>query len=133
MNEKMNSGSGASACRPALRTFWSRFTERTCAGQPLLPALRAVEGELRPQPLHAVVRALADDVEDGLTLSAAMKKHPLTFSRGAVCLVEGGERAGILDRVLLLIVEHLWRCPDCGCWNVADSQDASCGSSPARS
>jgi len=94
-----------------------QLTERACAGQPLLQALRAVEGEFHPQPLHAVVRALADDVENGLTLSAAMKRHPQTFSRGAICLVEGGECAGILDRVLVLIVEYVWRCPDCACWN----------------
>jgi type II secretory pathway component PulF len=66
--------------------------------------------------MGAVAARLADDLEAGRSLSDAMRAQKGAFSKAEVCLVEGGERAGILDRVLVLIAEAVWRCPECGCW-----------------
>ena len=48
----------------------------------------------------AIVKELRADVEGGLLLSQAMARHPKVFSRLYVAMVEAGEAAGILDKVL---------------------------------
>ena len=107
----------APPCNPDLNRFWSRLTELTCGGQPLLISLRTVEQELTGRPMAALVKAVADDVEKGDLLSAALQKHTEVFGRAAICFVQGGEYAGILDSALLFILEGLWRCPTCASWN----------------
>src|SRR5204862_4212471 len=47
-----------------------------------------------------VVKELRGDVEGGLLLSQALKRHPKIFTRLYVSMVEAGEAAGILDQVL---------------------------------
>jgi hypothetical protein len=47
--------------------------------------------------MEAVVKVVADDVEKGALLSAALRKRTDVFGRAATCFVEGGEYAGILD------------------------------------
>ena len=107
----------APQCNPDLSRFWSRLTELQCGGQPLLSSLRTVEKELAGRPMEAVVKVVADDVEKGALLSAALRKRTDVFGRAATCFVEGGEYAGILDRALLFILDSLWHCPDCASWN----------------
>ncbi len=107
----------APQCNPDLNRFWSRLTELQCSGQPLLSSLRTVEKELAGRPMAAVVKAAADDVEKGALLSTVLRKRPDMFGRAAICFVEGGEQAGILDRALLFILDGLWHCPTCASWN----------------
>jgi type IV pilus assembly protein PilC len=47
-----------------------------------------------------VVKELRADVEGGMLLSEAMRRHPKIFERLFVSMVEAGEAAGILDEVL---------------------------------
>ena len=47
-----------------------------------------------------MIGELRADVEGGLLLSEAMARHPKVFSRLYVAMVEAGEAAGILDKVL---------------------------------
>lgn len=110
----MDQPTSADSCHPDLLRFWQMLTERMCMGQRLLDVLDAIEEALPPGPLGRVATALADDVRRGSALSDAMKRHPTIFSRAHLCLVEGGERLGIIDRVLLLILESTWKCPTCG-------------------
>ena len=107
----------APQCSPDLGRFWSRLTELICGGETTLMSLRAVEKELAGRPMAAVVKAVADDVENGAPLFAALRKHTEVFGRAVICFVEGGEYAGILDRALLFILDGLWHCPTCTSWN----------------
>ncbi len=107
----------APQCNPDLNRFWSHLTELICAGQPVLMSLRTVEQELAGRPMAALVKAVADDVEKGALLSTALQKRTEVFGRAAVCFVQGGEYAGILDRALLFILDGLWHCPTCTSWN----------------
>jgi hypothetical protein len=104
-------------CNPDLNRFWSRLAELNCGGQPLLKSLRTVEQEMAGRPMAALVKAVADDVEKGDLLSAALQKHTDVFGRAAICFVQGGEYAGILDRALLFVLDGLWHCPTCASWN----------------
>ena len=107
----------APQCNPDLNCFWSRLTELICGGQPVLRSLRTVEQELAGRPMAAVVKVVADNVEKGEFLSAALRKRTEIFGRAAICFVQGGEYAGILDRALLFILDGRWHCPACASWN----------------
>lgn len=101
------------ACHPDLQRFWELLAGGWCAGQPLLAMLRSIQEALPPEPMGKAVGLLADEVAQGHILSVAMKNQPSVFSKAHVSLVEGGELLGIVDRVLLLILEFGWRCPGC--------------------
>ncbi|MCE5198205.1 type II secretion system F family protein [bacterium] len=96
-----------------LLTFWEILAKRTCAGQNLVSSLEIISNRLADSPLAEVARSLGNDLRNGLTLTEAMSKHPDAFKKHVLCWVEGGEMAGILDRMFVFILESAWRCPDC--------------------
>ena len=104
----------ATACQPEKQKYWQLLAEGLFRGQPLLSLLRSIEQVLPRKPMGQAVAALANDIEQGATLSQAMKRQPSIFSEADVHLVQGGELLGILERVVLLILESTWRCPECG-------------------
>jgi type IV pilus assembly protein PilC len=59
-----------------------------------------LEQQTDDQYFALVVKELRADVEGGLLLSQAMRRHPKIFDRLFVSMVEAGEAAGILDEVL---------------------------------
>ncbi len=76
-------------------------------------ALEDIKTKAAGRPLANVVGDIPADVSSGNTLAQAMGEHPEAFGKHLLCMVEGGERAGILDRMAVFIVESAWRCPDC--------------------
>jgi type II secretory pathway component PulF len=104
----------ATACKPDKEKYWRLLAEGLFRGQPLVALLLSVEQALSQSPMGGAVAALAADIQQGATLSQAMARQPSVFSKAETCLVEGGERLGILERVVLLILEATWKCPGCG-------------------
>ena len=103
----------AEDCCTELLGFWTHLARHICSGRQLGETLRAYETEAPEGRVAEATRALRVDVEGGMALSDAMKRQPDMFAKHVTCLVEGGERAGVLDRVLPLILELAWRCPTC--------------------
>ena len=101
-------------CHPDMQRFWQLLAEGYCTGQQQLTTLRLIQKELSPEPMGIAAAALEQDVAEGRMLSEAMNNQPSVFSRAHVSLVEGGERLGIVDRIVLLILEQTWKCPTCG-------------------
>ena len=97
--------------KPDVMGFFTELAEQFCGGQPMLPSLRRIESGLADQPMAAVVRDLADSIEGGATLSDAMAEHPAIYDEAVMALVRAGEIAGVLDHILVLIVECNWRYP----------------------
>ncbi len=84
----------------ALQIFSRQFATMIDAGLNVVQALVVLEDQTSDLSLAEVVSQLRHDVEAGLLLSEAMKRHPKVFSRLYVAMVEAGEAAGILDLVL---------------------------------
>ena len=84
----------------SLQIFSRQFATMIEAGLNVVSSLVILEDQTDDQALAAVIRDLRSDVEGGLLLSEAMAKHPKTFSRLYISMVEAGEAAGILDIVL---------------------------------
>jgi type IV pilus assembly protein PilC len=84
----------------SLQIFSRQFATMIEAGLNVVSALAILEQQTDDQGLAKVITALRTDVESGLLLSEALRRHPKVFSRLYVSMVEAGEAAGILDIVL---------------------------------
>lgn len=76
---------------------------------PLVDALRTTQEQCDDDMLANVLREVVAEVEGGRALADALEDHPKAFTTLYVHLVRVGERAGILDSVLLQLAEYLDR------------------------
>jgi type IV pilus assembly protein PilC len=83
-----------------LQIFSRQFATMIEAGLNIVAALVILEQQTDDRYFGAVIKELRADVESGLLLSEAMKRHPKIFDRLFISMVEAGEAAGILDEVL---------------------------------
>lgn len=79
------------------------------AGLPLVRSLRSIARDHHDSKLGAILTRVADDVQRGESLSAALAKHPGAFDDVLVSLVHTGEVSGTLDQILEQTATYLER------------------------
>ena len=79
------------------------------AGVPLPQALATVEADLRAGPVQDAVRGLASDLETGVPLADAYRRHGSVFSPAHAALISAGLAAGDLPGALAEIARHAER------------------------
>jgi type IV pilus assembly protein PilC len=84
----------------SLQVFSRQFATMIEAGISVVAALVILEQQTDDQALAVVIDDVREQVEAGALLSEAMARHPDTFNRLYVAMVEAGEAAGVLDVVL---------------------------------
>ena len=84
----------------SLQIFSRQFATLIQAGVSIVQALLILEEQTDDKKLAAVIAEVREDVESGVVLSRAMSRHPKTFSRLFVAMIEAGEASGTLDIVL---------------------------------
>jgi type IV pilus assembly protein PilC len=77
------------------------------SGMSLLRALYIIEEQTENDKLREIWIDVRKDVEAGLALSDALRKHPVTFNDLYVAMVQAGETGGILDSTLIRVAEQL--------------------------
>ncbi len=77
------------------------------AGLPILRSLNILEQQQRPGAMKNILRAMAEDIEGGSTLSEACARHPKAFNRLYVNMVAAGETGGVLDVILQRLAEFM--------------------------
>jgi type II secretory pathway component PulF len=70
------------------------------AGLPLVRSLRSIARDHHDRRLAMLLDGVAEDVQKGESLSAALGKHPAAFDEVFVSLVHTGEISGTLDRIM---------------------------------
>ncbi len=85
------------ATNPEELAFWRKLAEGLQAGTAPARAVRDAAGEQDDTPIGSAGLRLAEHVEAGQTLSAAMADFPETFAPAVVRAVAAGEEAGDLD------------------------------------
>lgn len=90
-----------------LTQFTSQFAILMDAGLPVVRSLKILENQLEPSTLKNIVGAIADDVEQGSSLSDAMDKYPQAFNKLYVNMIRAGEAGGVLDTILNRLAEFL--------------------------
>lgn len=79
------------------------------AGVSALKAFRLLAEENENKTLQEQLMAVADDIEGGIALSAALEKRPELFSTFYVNMVRAGEESGKLNEVFLFLADYLDR------------------------
>src|SRR4051794_30036513 len=77
------------------------------SGMSLLRSLYIIEEQTENDKLRDIFIAVRKDVEAGLGLSDALRKHPEVFKDLYVAMVQAGETGGILDNTLLRVADQL--------------------------
>jgi type IV pilus assembly protein PilC len=77
------------------------------SGMSLLRALYVIEEQTEADKLREIFIAVRKDVEAGVSLSAALAKHPDAFNQLYVAMVQAGETGGILDHTLVRVADQL--------------------------
>ena len=79
------------------------------SGMSLLRALYVIEEQTENDKLRETWIEVRKDVEAGVSLSAALARHPDVFNELYVAMVQAGETGGILDRTLVRVATQLER------------------------
>jgi type IV pilus assembly protein PilC len=77
------------------------------SGMSLLRSLYVIEEQTENDKLREIFIDVRKDVEAGLALSDALRKHPDMFNDLYVAMVQAGETGGILDSTLVRVAEQL--------------------------
>ena len=87
--------------------FSRQLSTLISAGVPIVQGLGILEAQSENPAFKAVVTAVKTDIEAGLGIADAMKKHPQAFSTLYVSMIRAGEVGGILDSILERLSTYL--------------------------
>ncbi|MCE5334219.1 MAG: type II secretion system F family protein [Desulfobacteraceae bacterium] len=87
--------------------FVRQFATMIDAGLPLVQCLEILQEQQSNANFKRVIRQIKKDVEEGATLSDAVKKHPKVFDSLFHNLVAAGEIGGILDVILNRLAAYI--------------------------
>ena len=87
--------------------FTRQFASMYNAGIPIVQGLDIMSKQTENSTLRTIVGQVKADVESGVTLADAMKKHPKAFNDLYVNLVAAGEQGGVLDSVLQRLAVYI--------------------------
>ncbi|MFO8049572.1 MAG: type II secretion system F family protein [Desulfosudaceae bacterium] len=87
--------------------FARQFSTMIDAGLPIVQCLDILQAQEENATFKKILRSIKDDVEGGLTLADALKKHPKQFDSLFVHMVAAGEAGGILDAILHRLSSYL--------------------------
>lgn len=74
-----------------------------------LRAFRLLASEARTPALAGVLTEIANDIQSGSPISAALQRHPKAFSQFYVNMVRAGEESGKLDETFSFLADYLDR------------------------
>ncbi|MCX7940927.1 MAG: type II secretion system F family protein [Endomicrobia bacterium] len=80
--------------------FSRQLATLVSSGVPLVQGLSILEEQFESPSFKDVIKSIRTDIESGVSISDAMKKHPYAFSDLYIGMVHAGEVGGILDQVL---------------------------------
>lgn len=87
--------------------FVRQFATMIDAGLPLVQCLEILQDQQPNPTFKRILKQVKRDVEEGSTLSEAIKKHPAVFDNLFVNLVAAGEMGGILDVILNRLAAYI--------------------------
>jgi type IV pilus assembly protein PilC len=90
-----------------LAVFTRQFSVMIDAGLPLVQCLEILGTQEEDKHFAATLLATRSDVERGLSLAEAMKRHPKTFDALFTNMIAAGEAGGILDTILKRLATYI--------------------------
>ncbi|MDD3498262.1 MAG: type II secretion system F family protein [Candidatus Moranbacteria bacterium] len=89
-----------------LVVFFRQFHALIGSKVPVVYSLRAIADQSEHRYLSSAVKDVANDVEDGTTLSSAMKKYPDVFPNVSTSVIEAGEISGNLEEAIEYVAKN---------------------------
>jgi len=83
-----------------LALFTKQFSVMLDAGLPLIQCIELLADQQESPAFKKILHQVREDVEAGMTLADAMKRHPKAFSNLFVNMISAGEAGGVLDVIL---------------------------------
>ncbi|MFA5858963.1 MAG: type II secretion system F family protein [Elusimicrobiota bacterium] len=80
--------------------FSRQLSTMVSAGVPLVQGLTILGEQLENATFRKVICTVRDDIESGISISEAMRRHPETFTNLYVSMINAGEIGGVLDAIL---------------------------------
>jgi type IV pilus assembly protein PilC len=90
-----------------LAVFSRQLSTMISSGMSILRALYVLEEQTESKFLKETIVAVRKDVEAGLSLSAAMERHPKVFNPLFVAMTQAGEMGGVLEDALMRVADQL--------------------------
>jgi type IV pilus assembly protein PilC len=90
-----------------LAIFSRQLSTMISSGMSILRALYVLEEQTESKFLKETIVAVRKDVEAGLSLSAAMERHPKVFNPLFVAMTQAGETGGVLEDALMRVADQL--------------------------
>jgi type IV pilus assembly protein PilC len=90
-----------------LAIFSRQLATMISSGMSILRSLYVLEEQTENKYLKETIVAVRRDVEAGLSLSAAMARHPKVFNPLFVAMTQAGEAGGVLEGALVRVADQL--------------------------
>jgi type IV pilus assembly protein PilC len=90
-----------------LSIFSRQLATLVSAGVPIVQGLNILGEQIQNPVFRNIVTAIRTDIESGITIADAMKKHPKAFEELYVSMIRAGETGGVLDAILERLSSYL--------------------------
>lgn len=87
--------------------FSRQLSTLVSSGVPIVQGLSILEAQAETPAFSSVIASIRADIEGGLSISEAMRKHPKVFTELYVSMIKAGETGGILDTILERLSSYL--------------------------
>src|SRR5919206_637101 len=104
---KKGKTAGGSVALADLVVFTRQLATMIDAGLAMVQSLQALAEQTTNKIMRDVIRDVCSRVEGGDNFSTALQKHPKVFNRLYVCMVDAGERGGLLAEILARLATYL--------------------------
>src|SRR3954449_4473200 len=90
-----------------LTVITRQLSTMVSSGMSLLRSLHVLEEQTKNEKLKETLIQIRKDVEAGISMSDALRKHPDVFNDLYIAMVEAGETGGILEETLQRVADQL--------------------------
>src|SRR5688500_15515897 len=104
---KKGKTAGGSVPLADLVVFTRQLATMLDAGLAMVQSLQALAEQTTNKVMRDVIKDVCNRVEGGDSFSAALQKHPKAFTRLYVCMVDAGEKGGLLAEILARLATYL--------------------------
>src|ERR1700756_3299009 len=104
---KKGKTAGGSVPLADLVMFTRQLATMVDAGLAMVQSLQALADQTTNKVMRDVIRDVCTRVEGGDSFSTALQKHPKVFTRLYVCMVDAGEKGGLLAEILARLATYL--------------------------
>lgn len=87
--------------------FSRQLSTLVSAGVPIVQSLGILESQAENPAFKEVLQSVKSDIEAGLSISDALKKHPDAFPDLYTSMIKAGELGGILDTILERLTAYM--------------------------